>query len=99
MDAFLIRCELCRQSCNQKRYYIVYVFYVVVCTCDDATLRIAAGDSATSIQDAPLHWGAPQKHGGKHAGESVPPDAVLAEIDAQELNRMFVRRRAPRKMR
>ena len=51
-----------------------------------------AGDSATSIQDAPLHWGALQKHGGKHSADAVPPEAVLREIDAQELNRMFVRR-------
>ena len=51
-----------------------------------------AGDSATSIQDAPLHWGASQKHGGKHSADAVPPEAVLREIDAQELNRMFVRR-------
>ena len=51
-----------------------------------------SGDSATSIQDAPLHWGADKKH-GRHGAETVPPDAVLAEIDAQELNRMFVRRR------
>ncbi len=53
-----------------------------------------ASDGAASIADAPLHWGAGAKHGGgKHGAESVPPEAVLREIDAQELNRMFVRRR------
>lgn len=51
-------------------------------------------DSFTSIHDAPLHWtGRPgaREGGGGHEG-GLPPESVLQEIDAQELNRMFVRR-------
>ena len=56
-------------------------------------------DSFTSIHDAPLHWSgrAGGGHGGRDGGHDggLPPENVLQEIDAQELNRMFVRRRAP----
>lgn len=49
-------------------------------------------DTFTSIHDAPLHWSG-RGHGkdGSHDG-GLPPENVLQEIDAQELNRMFVRR-------
>ena len=46
-------------------------------------------DSFTSMHDAPLHMGKGHGKGHEAAG---PPEAVLREIDAQELNRMFVRR-------
>ncbi len=49
-------------------------------------------DSFTSIHDAPLHWSG-RGHGKDGANDSgLPPENVLQEIDAQELNRMFVRR-------
>lgn len=52
-------------------------------------------DSFTSIHDAPLHWSG-RGHGKDGGNESgLPPENVLQEIDAQELNRMFVRRCAP----
>ncbi|CAL8462959.1 g2493 [Coccomyxa elongata] len=48
-------------------------------------------DSFTSIHDAPLHWSG-RGHGKDGANDSgLPPENVLQEIDAQELNRMFVR--------
>lgn len=52
-------------------------------------------DNFTSIHDAPLHWSG-RGHGkdGSHDG-GLPPENVLQEIDAQELNRMFVRRCNP----
>lgn len=45
-------------------------------------------DSFTSVNEAPLHM----KGHGKGHELAGPPEAVLREIDAQELNRMFVRR-------
>jgi hypothetical protein len=52
-------------------------------------------DSFTSIHDAPLHWAGGTGRGGHGGGQEsgLPPENVLQEIDAQELNRMFVRRR------
>lgn len=47
-------------------------------------------DSFTSMHDVPLHIG--KGHGKGTHDLPGPPDAVLREIDAQELNRMFVRR-------
>ena len=49
-------------------------------------------DSFTSIHDAPLHHTGGRGKGKDAAELAAPPDAVLAEIDQQELNRMFVRR-------
>lgn len=50
------------------------------------------GDSFTSIHEAPLHYSG-RGHGRDAAADGgVPPENVLQEIDAQELNRMFVRR-------
>lgn len=46
-------------------------------------------DSFTSMHEVPLHLGKGQRT--SHELQS-PPEAVLREIDAQELNRMFVRR-------
>ncbi|KAL0026445.1 hypothetical protein WJX79_010345 [Trebouxia sp. C0005] len=48
-------------------------------------------DSFTSIHDAPLHHTGGRGKGKDAAELAAPPDAVLAEIDQQELNRMFVR--------
>ena len=45
-------------------------------------------DSFTSIQDTPLHL---HRHKGKDE-PALPSADVLGLIDAQELNRMFVRR-------
>ena len=45
-------------------------------------------DSFTSIQETPLHL---HRHKGKDE-PALPPADVLGLIDAQELNRMFVRR-------
>ena len=43
------------------------------------------------MRDVSLHYGGRAK-GGKHeALEASPPDDVIEEIDAQELNRVFVR--------
>ena len=47
-------------------------------------------DSFTSVHEAPLHLAR-----GKGHEVAGPPEAVLREIDAQELNRMFVRRYEP----
>ncbi len=49
-------------------------------------------DSFTSIHDAPLHHTGGRGKGKDAAELAAPPDAVLQEIDQQELNRMFVRR-------
>ena len=50
------------------------------------------GDSFTSIHEAPLHYSG-RGHGRDAAADGgVPPENVLQEINAQELNRMFVRR-------
>lgn len=51
-------------------------------------------DSFTSIHDAPLHHTGGRGKGKDAAELAAPPDAVLQEIDQQELNRMFVRRYA-----
>ncbi|KAK9829453.1 hypothetical protein WJX72_005963 [[Myrmecia] bisecta] len=56
--------------------------------------RAAMPDSFTSIHDAPLHHPGPKAHKstkGDADAMAAPPEAVLREIDAQELNRMFVR--------
>ncbi|KAL3151968.1 hypothetical protein ABBQ32_001092 [Trebouxia sp. C0010 RCD-2024] len=51
--------------------------------------RIA--ESFTSIHDAPLHHTGGRGKGRDAAELAAPPDAVLQEIDQQELNRMFVK--------
>lgn len=45
------------------------------------------------MRDVSLHFGGTKAKGGKHDGlEAAPPDDVIEEIDAQELNRVFVKR-------
>lgn len=49
-------------------------------------------DSFHSVHDVPLHYTGRGKGGKGDAQEAAPPDAVIQEIDSQELNRVFVRR-------
>ena len=51
-------------------------------------------DSVNSIHEVSLHYSGRGKGGKGDALEAAPPDIVLQEIDAQELNRVFVRRHA-----
>lgn len=50
-----------------------------------------AGDNFHSVRDVSLHHPGRGK-GGKNESADVPPDDVIEEIDAQELNRVFVKR-------
>ena len=68
------------------------------CCCCDSPLTQALGaahangkvsDSFTSLQ------GGSGRHKGSHDGHLIVSEAVLKVIDAQELNRIYVRRHAP----
>ena len=48
------------------------------------------------MHDVSLHYTGRGKGGKGDAAEAAPPDAVIQEIDAQELNRVFVSRCKPR---
>ena len=45
-----------------------------------------------TVHDVSLHYTGRGKGGKGDAAEAAPPDAVIQEIDAQELNRVFVSR-------
>lgn len=49
-------------------------------------------ENFNTVHDVPLHYTGRGKGGKGDAAEAAPPDAVIQEIDAQELNRVFVRR-------
>jgi len=61
--------------------------------CSDTAANGKVADTFTSIHEAPLHYSG-RGHGRDAPSDGVPPENVLQEIDAQELNRMFVRRLA-----
>ena len=45
-----------------------------------------------TVHDVSLHYTGRGKGGKGDAAEAAPPDAVIQEIDAQELNRVFISR-------
>jgi hypothetical protein len=82
--------ELCsskKQACVANLSVLIRLNGVCVSTANGKVT-----DSFTSIHEAPLHWSG-RGHGRDGSHETgLPPENVLQEIDAQELNRMFVRR-------